>query len=219
MLLSRICFSEIYVQKCILMEQTKPSPYKMPYLHIMVIELTAKAAKLLPIPYFQMLATLTNFCGLVEISPPWIFGFSAKFPIKLKSLKLCKTCWFSHIKIVREACLRICQPYILGGRDFSLGIDYPSQLSCHFREMPIDLVNGTRMKREFIRSLVECESALNTFCPCKVSVCLMVFPELRATAISSRAEQELTKKNSCRSGVGKLSLACSWGSHCQTPRV
>lgn len=47
--------------------------------------------------------------------------------------------------------------------------------------MPIDLVNGTRMKREFIRNLVECESALNTFCPCKVSVCLMVFPELRAT--------------------------------------
>lgn len=42
------------------------------------------------------------------------------------------------------------------------------------------LVNGTRKEREFIRNLVEWQSALNMFCPCKVSVCLMVFPELEA---------------------------------------
>lgn len=39
------------------------------------------------------------------------------------------------------------------------------------------------------------------------------------SATSLRADQELPKKNFCRSGVGKLSFACSWGSHCQTPRV
>lgn len=43
------------------------------------------------------------------------------------------------------------------------------------------LVNGTRKEKEFIRNLVEYESALNMFCPCKVSVCLMVFSELNAT--------------------------------------
>lgn len=43
------------------------------------------------------------------------------------------------------------------------------------------LDNGTRKEREFIRNLVEWEFALTMFCPCKVSVCLMVFPELEAT--------------------------------------
>lgn len=39
----------------------------------MLAELTAKAAKLLTKPYFQVVVTLTNLCHLAEISTLWIF--------------------------------------------------------------------------------------------------------------------------------------------------
>lgn len=80
------------------------------------------------------------------------------------------------------------------------------------------LVNGTRKEREFIRNLVEWEPAhvlsLQGF-----SVFDGVPRAGSNSATSSRADQELPKKNFCRNGVGKLSLACCWGCHCRTPRV
>lgn len=56
------------------MEGTKPLLYIVPYLYsVMLAELTAKAAKLLTKPYFQVVVTLTNLCRLAEISTLWIF--------------------------------------------------------------------------------------------------------------------------------------------------
>lgn len=80
----------------------------------MLAELTAKAAKLLTKPYFQVVVTLTHLCHLAEISTLWIFVcfFEQNFFLSFHESYMRHA--GLHIKIVTEACLRICQPLPTG---------------------------------------------------------------------------------------------------------